>query len=176
MHSTCDTLQCVNNGTCQALGDSVACHCHDGFEGEWLMRHNTIANLQLIRLAHTGKYCEKDIDECLSDPCANGGQCVDQLNNFTCHCPPPYYGRMCELVKDPCEDVPCHNNATCLASRDLVSYTCSCLTGYEGTFDRNKFPITNAKALSHSQGTIARPTSTIVFTTTASTAKFATIK
>ena len=27
-----------------------------------------------------------DYDECASDPCQNGGECVDQVNKFICEC------------------------------------------------------------------------------------------
>ena len=37
-----------------------------------------------------------DIDECISDPCQNGGTCKDEGNRFTCHCKDGYNGRTCE--------------------------------------------------------------------------------
>lgn len=36
----------------------------------------------------TGHYCEWDVDECESEPCMNGGQCYDLIDNFACYCPP----------------------------------------------------------------------------------------
>ena len=35
-------------------------------------------------------------DECLSNPCENGGSCEDQVNRYTCHCPPGYSGDHCQ--------------------------------------------------------------------------------
>ncbi|CAH1778847.1 unnamed protein product [Owenia fusiformis] len=38
-----------------------------------------------------------NINECLSDPCLNGGTCYDGDNRFTCECYPEYSGEYCEL-------------------------------------------------------------------------------
>ncbi len=35
---------------------------------------------------YTGQYCERNVDECLSSPCKNGGICVDGINSYTCRC------------------------------------------------------------------------------------------
>lgn len=40
-----------------------------------------------------------DIDECQSNPCRNGGTCVDGLASFTCVCLPSYAGLYCEEGK-----------------------------------------------------------------------------
>lgn len=37
-----------------------------------------------------------DIDECESQPCLNGGECIDRVNNFTCTCPAAFTGTLCE--------------------------------------------------------------------------------
>lgn len=36
-----------------------------------------------------------DIDECSSNPCANGGTCVDSVNDFRCICPAGFSGKNC---------------------------------------------------------------------------------
>ena len=38
-----------------------------------------------------------DIDECASNPCQNGGSCVDGINLYTCNCNAGYAGYNCEI-------------------------------------------------------------------------------
>lgn len=35
---------------------------------------------------YTGPTCAVNIDECVSQPCQNGGTCIDSVNGFTCQC------------------------------------------------------------------------------------------
>ena len=37
-----------------------------------------------------------DIGECSSDPCQNGGTCIDEINAFACICIIGYTGDVCE--------------------------------------------------------------------------------
>ena len=37
-----------------------------------------------------------DIDECASNPCQNGGTCVDKINTFFCRCGNYHRGTTCE--------------------------------------------------------------------------------
>ena len=37
-----------------------------------------------------------DINECASQPCQNGGQCVDGVNGYNCTCADGYAGTNCE--------------------------------------------------------------------------------
>ena len=41
-------------------------------------------------------YKRSDIDECASDPCQNGGTCVDQVNGYLCQCVPGYTDLQCQ--------------------------------------------------------------------------------
>ena len=70
-------------------------------------------------------------DECLSEPCQNGGTCVDNVNSFSCVCPPGLTGNNCEIIDDHCVHLrPCQNGATCL--RRSGTYQCQCTDGYSG--------------------------------------------
>ena len=40
-----------------------------------------------------------DIDECDSDPCKNGANCTDGVNNYTCTCMAGYGGPNCSIGK-----------------------------------------------------------------------------
>ena len=44
-------------------------------------------------------YSPEDIDECSSDPCENGGSCVDQPGQYTCLCEKGFDGDLCEEGK-----------------------------------------------------------------------------
>lgn len=35
---------------------------------------------------YTGRDCETEIDECDSDPCQNGGTCIDKVGEYECEC------------------------------------------------------------------------------------------
>ncbi|NWZ12188.1 CRUM1 protein, partial [Agelaius phoeniceus] len=69
-------LTCFNYGNCSDLGGELSCACLPGFVGE---------------------RCEKDIDECSSDPCLNGGLCQNLLNKFHCLCDVNFAGDRCEI-------------------------------------------------------------------------------
>ena len=36
------------------------------------------------------------MDECLSDPCLNGGTCIDDINMYSCECQDGLTGSVCE--------------------------------------------------------------------------------
>ena len=52
------------------------------------------------------KHCVADTEECASDPCETGWNCIeDEPGRYTCVCPIGYEGEYCEkgtLRKQPC--------------------------------------------------------------------------
>ena len=40
-----------------------------------------------------------DINDCMSDPCKNGGNCTDGVNEYNCACVLGYNGTICETGK-----------------------------------------------------------------------------
>jgi len=47
----------------------------------------------------SGNNCEIDIDECINDPCENGGSCVNSPpGSYTCNCAEGYKGDHCQEV------------------------------------------------------------------------------
>ncbi|XP_071156308.1 cubilin-like isoform X2 [Mytilus edulis] len=74
-------------------------------------------------------------DECSSNPCRNGGTCVDRYNGFTCKCPNAWQGITCELDVNECgiyagTDLGCQNGATCVNSQG--GFRCRCTADYHG--------------------------------------------
>jgi len=42
----------------------------------------------------TGARCETQVKKCAISPCEHGGTCDDQVNGFTCICPPGFTGKL----------------------------------------------------------------------------------
>ena len=61
------TVVCEHGGTCQNLNGTYRCNCPIGF---------------------TGRRCERNINECDSDPCQNDGTCLDERGGYRCICMP----------------------------------------------------------------------------------------
>uniref|UniRef100_A0A8C5M2M2 Coagulation factor VII n=1 Tax=Leptobrachium leishanense TaxID=445787 RepID=A0A8C5M2M2_9ANUR len=73
-----------------------------------------------------------DGDQCLSNPCINGGTCFDQHEAYTCSCVYPFEGRNCE--KNMNDELKCdNNNGQCehfCHDTPTTIRTCSCVEGY----------------------------------------------
>uniref|UniRef100_A0AAV2JPI9 Protein eyes shut homolog n=1 Tax=Knipowitschia caucasica TaxID=637954 RepID=A0AAV2JPI9_KNICA len=101
---------CQHHSTCLTRSDGTAvCICSAGFEGSW---------------------CEIDTNECTSDPCHNGGFCVDGVNGYRCECKMGFFGLQCEQDVDECASNPCQNGATCQNLENM--FLCTCVPGYFG--------------------------------------------
>ena len=47
-----------------------------------------------------GNFCQNDVDECASDPCVNGGTCVDTSEaRYQCVCPDGYTGEDANVMQ-----------------------------------------------------------------------------
>ena len=55
----------------------------------------------------SGENCTENIDDCASEPCLNGGSCVDGVAEYMCLCVPGYTGLNCEHNIDECGSNPC---------------------------------------------------------------------
>jgi hypothetical protein len=91
----------------------------------------------------SGRLCETDVNECLAQPCLNGGICTDSHNNsrsvhiplshHRCACTVDYSGDNCGLADtpagNPCTPTnPCQHRGHCHANSSNV-HTCSCVAG-----------------------------------------------
>uniref|UniRef100_A0A4W6EB43 Neurocan b n=1 Tax=Lates calcarifer TaxID=8187 RepID=A0A4W6EB43_LATCA len=60
---------------------------------------NEICNTSVL----TASLLPTDVDDCQSEPCENGGTCVDKIDSFLCLCLPSYGGDTCEKDVEGCE-------------------------------------------------------------------------
>ncbi|CAB1341242.1 unnamed protein product, partial [Coregonus sp. 'balchen'] len=107
----CGTKQpCLNGGTCSNTGpDKYQCSCAEGY---------------------SGVSCERAEHACLSNPCSNGGSCVETSQGYDCVCGAGWGGPSCSINVDECSPNPCNHGGTC---QDLVNaYKCHCPPQWTG--------------------------------------------
>ncbi|KAI8506008.1 DNA repair protein Rad9,Rhp9 [Branchiostoma belcheri] len=154
----CGSNPCQNGGACNDAVNQYTCDCAGatGYEGTHCEADingcspdpcHTVAICADNPAPGTGADCTcamgyagdgqtsgtgcTDIDECGSGPCQNGGNCVDEVNMYTCNCAAGYQGDNCETNIDECASNPCQNGGNCVDG--VNQYTCNCAGGYEGT-------------------------------------------
>ncbi|KAM3593822.1 uncharacterized protein V6R79_022582 [Siganus canaliculatus] len=72
---------------------------------------------------------------CLSNPCQNGGTCLNLLNSYHCVCPSNWDGPNCATDVNECQlytgtSLGCQNGATCVNTPG--SFTCNCSPEWSG--------------------------------------------
>ncbi|KAJ3613163.1 hypothetical protein NHX12_019415 [Muraenolepis orangiensis] len=103
---------CANGASCMNTGQgSYTCTCLPGF---------------------TGVDCDTEVKECDSQPCQNGGRCLDTENGYGCACPEGFEGTHCEHRMLTCSDRPCFHNGKCREKDNGRSYECECPAGFTG--------------------------------------------
>jgi hypothetical protein len=139
---SCDDEPCENGATCTDDDDTgYTCACASGFYGpncdtECARGHcigaatcNAVdgsgSRCTLCLPGFQGAFCAQEIDECASEPCANGGVCTDLVAGFCCDCVGTWTGATCSDDVDECQQLgicgpfaQCVNTATgfaCLA-------------------------------------------------------------
>ncbi|XP_058846070.1 sushi, nidogen and EGF-like domain-containing protein 1 isoform X3 [Acipenser ruthenus] len=73
--------------------------------------------------------CE-EINECLSQPCLNGGTCKDRVDTYLCACEEGFTGHNCQTELDECLSEPCKHGGSCVDQPG--SYFCQCPQGFTG--------------------------------------------
>ena len=62
-------------------------------------------------------------------------QCLPVMQEVRVQCTVCITNSWCDMFAvNPCDNNQCQNGAACLTSSDFLTYTCSCATGYTGTF------------------------------------------
>ncbi|XP_072024978.1 uncharacterized protein [Amphiura filiformis] len=81
---------------------------------------------------------------CDNNNCQNGGQCAafpGSCSQYSCECPPCYYGRFCENRIDACLNHKCENGAICQAQpNSCTDYSCTCPSCFRGPFCQTAVP------------------------------------
>ncbi|KAM7390891.1 hypothetical protein PAMA_008881 [Pampus argenteus] len=79
----CQTNNPCVNGQCVATTTAPGynCNCNSGWQG---------------------MNCDQNINECMSNPCQNGGTCTDGINGFTCTCTAQWTGPLCQTSQQEC--------------------------------------------------------------------------
>ncbi|XP_029351680.1 protein jagged-2b isoform X1 [Echeneis naucrates] len=78
----------------------------------------------------SGIYCHENINDCINNPCGNGGTCIDGINSFQCLCPDGWEGQLCDHNVNECRHNPCKNGGRCV---DLVNdFYCECANNWKG--------------------------------------------
>jgi Notch-like protein len=86
----CERNPCQNDGTCKEL---LIPRFNSSFNAsEWRGYHCTCPS------GYTGSNCESIVDQCMSNPCLNGGICSDGGLFYMCSCPVAFTGTHCETV------------------------------------------------------------------------------
>ena len=60
----------------------------------------SVLHLTYIYYYYYYYYCNSDIDDCARQPCQNGGNCTDDVNDFYCDCVPGYTGKNCSIGEE----------------------------------------------------------------------------
>ncbi|CAG5056620.1 unnamed protein product [Parnassius apollo] len=147
----CESNPCLNNGTCIDLTNEYVCHCVLGFSGQHCEVDAAVCNSTDEVRCHNGgqcvegpgykfycrcsqgwagKFCEDQIDECESNPCQNGGMCIDIHADYMCACAYGFTGKSCEVQIEFCDENSCSNDALCVIEDG--TRVCYCVPDYHG--------------------------------------------
>ncbi|KAM4729518.1 hyaluronan-binding protein 2-like [Anableps anableps] len=120
LHGECTPNPCLNNGVCKEKGRrGFKCDCPKPFKGRKcekgpkVCRRGVCGKGECV-LTSTPPFYEckckypfqppdcKRYSICEPNPCRNGGQCVQEGNDFDCQCPEGFHGRFCHVGPNDC--------------------------------------------------------------------------
>lgn len=99
---------CGPHGRCRSqAGGQFTCECQEGFRGTYC--HESKLPPKPPRVAASSRGQKKsrsgsrsyvsDINDCESNPCHNGGTCIDKVSVYQCICADGWEGDHCEISK-----------------------------------------------------------------------------
>ncbi|XP_076064277.1 fat-like cadherin-related tumor suppressor homolog, partial [Oratosquilla oratoria] len=94
---------------------------------------STAGGPALKRLANVELQCPKELPPpgvCGSQPCQNGGTCIEMKDSYTCSCPPRFTGPQCQIDTAPCASSPCLNGGRCVVISH--NFECKCPSKLSG--------------------------------------------
>lgn len=122
----CPSPQCHSVAFCVPSQSGVICSCPLGYTGSG---YGPTGCTQLPS------------SHCTTNPCINGGTCINTTLSYTCQCLTGFSGVNCEQLNTipACLSNPCLNGGTCEASSNAnIPYVCSCLSGWRGPQCQNE--------------------------------------
>ncbi|NWU51583.1 FBLN7 protein, partial [Dromas ardeola] len=129
-NETCPRLAVPPNGRMLGrsvrVGHDVHFVCNDGFR---LVGSETRACRQDRTWSGTQPFC-RSIDDCFSNPCANGGTCVDGNQSYTCLCHRGWSGPSCQSPIYACSNASFSRQPRCAEGRPGAR-RCSCDAGFQ---------------------------------------------
>ncbi|PNI30499.1 CUBN isoform 3, partial [Pan troglodytes] len=89
-------------------------------------------NSKLVDLERKFQGLQQTVDKkvCSSNPCQNGGTCLNLHDSFFCICPPQWKGSLCSADVNECEiysgtPLSCQNGGTCVNTMGSYRNPCS---------------------------------------------------
>ena len=71
-------------------------------------------------------YRQANANHCVDHPCLNGGECVSNLDGYTCNCTVYFTGNKCQIRTSYCDPSHCLNGGSCYHARTIEFQEPSC--------------------------------------------------
>ena len=118
---------CPHNGTCISYAEDptkFSCRCEEPWGGNCTGCASGYGGQNCTPCIYpwTGQNCELDWRNCEPDPCLEGGTCYPlREKDFSCVCPPNYFGKTCDKAAGVTDDGSRSGNRTGLSPAGLYS-------------------------------------------------------